>query len=108
MTGQTRDAQAFGKVAVLYGGWSAEREVSLWSGQNVHEALRRRGVQADLVDVTSYDSFPASDPPSWIATGVGSPHSDESPEPPPHEAPQIPPPAPTAGDEHVENGRAVS
>ncbi|HEX4895281.1 MAG TPA: D-alanine--D-alanine ligase [Solimonas sp.] len=51
MTGQTRDAQAFGKVAVLYGGWSAEREVSLWSGQNVHEALRRRGVQADLVDV---------------------------------------------------------
>ena len=34
--------------------------------------------KADLVDVTSYDSFPASDPPSWIATGIGSPHPDES------------------------------
>jgi hypothetical protein len=33
--------------------------------------------QADEVDVTSYDSFPASDPPSWIATGIGSPHLEE-------------------------------
>lgn len=32
----------------------------------------------DRVDVTSYDSFPASDPPSWIATGIGSPHLQES------------------------------
>jgi hypothetical protein len=34
----------------------------------------------DRVDVTSYDSFPASDPPSWIETGIGAPHADESPE----------------------------
>ena len=34
--------------------------------------------QADPVDVTSYDSFPASDPPAWIATGIGSPHEPES------------------------------
>jgi hypothetical protein len=34
--------------------------------------------QADRVDVTSYDSFPASDPPSWIATGIGSPHELKS------------------------------
>jgi len=45
-----------------------------------HDRTRRGyGVidQADLVDVTSYDSFPASDPPSWIATGIGSPHSED-------------------------------
>jgi hypothetical protein len=45
------------------------------------EARARRGYavidQADEVDVTSYDSFPASDPPSWIATGIGSPHLEE-------------------------------
>jgi hypothetical protein len=33
--------------------------------------------QADPVDVTSYDSFPASDPPAWIATGIGSPDASE-------------------------------
>lgn len=32
----------------------------------------------DQVDVTSYDSFPASDPPSWIATGIGSPQPEQS------------------------------
>lgn len=46
--------------------------------------------QADLVDVTSYDSFPASDPPSWIATGIGSPHEDESPNPIATRAPPLP------------------
>jgi D-alanine-D-alanine ligase len=44
------DARAFGKVAVLMGGWSAEREVSLWSGQAVHQALLARGVDAHAVD----------------------------------------------------------
>ena len=41
---------AFGKVGVLYGGRSAEREVSLMSGQGVCEALRSAGVDAHLFD----------------------------------------------------------
>lgn len=40
----------FGRVAVLMGGWSSEREVSLWSGNKVLEALRARGVDAHAVD----------------------------------------------------------
>ena len=45
-----RDAAVFGRVAVLMGGSSAEREVSLDSGRNVLEALRARGVDAHAVD----------------------------------------------------------
>jgi D-alanine-D-alanine ligase len=44
------DPAAFGRVAVLMGGTSAEREVSLESGRNVLEALRSRGVDAHAVD----------------------------------------------------------
>ena len=40
----------FGKVAVLMGGRSAEREVSLMSGQGVLAALRARGVDAHAFD----------------------------------------------------------
>ena len=40
----------FGKVAVLYGGNSSEREVSLMSGQAVFDALVSRGVDAQLWD----------------------------------------------------------
>ncbi|HLA75013.1 MAG TPA: D-alanine--D-alanine ligase [Gammaproteobacteria bacterium] len=43
-------AQDFGKVAVLYGGLSAEREVSLKSGKAVFDALRRKGVDAYAID----------------------------------------------------------
>jgi D-alanine-D-alanine ligase len=42
--------QAFGRVAVLMGGESAEREVSLNSGANVLAALQARGVDAHGVD----------------------------------------------------------
>jgi D-alanine-D-alanine ligase len=38
-------------VAVLMGGWSSEREVSLVSGKAVGEALRQRGYRVTLVDV---------------------------------------------------------
>jgi len=44
------DASRFGRVAVLLGGVSSEREVSLNSGQNVLDALLARGVQASAVD----------------------------------------------------------
>src|SRR5690606_20363985 len=42
--------QEFGKVAVLMGGRSAEREVSLMSGTGVLQALRSRGVDAHAFD----------------------------------------------------------
>ena len=41
----------FGKVAVLMGGLSAEREVSMRSGAAVLQALQQRGVDAHGVDV---------------------------------------------------------
>jgi D-alanine-D-alanine ligase len=40
----------FGRVAVVMGGQSAERDVSLDSGRNVLAALRARGVDAHAVD----------------------------------------------------------
>jgi D-alanine-D-alanine ligase len=40
----------FGKVAVLMGGASAERDVSLMSGQGVLQALRSQGVDAHAFD----------------------------------------------------------
>jgi D-alanine-D-alanine ligase len=43
-------ARDFGRVAVLFGGESSERAVSLESGRNVLEALRSRGVAAEGVD----------------------------------------------------------
>lgn len=44
------DAASLGKVAVLMGGRSAEREVSLMSGQGVLAALRSKGVDAHPFD----------------------------------------------------------
>jgi len=43
--------QQFGKVAVLMGGWAAEREVSLNSGKAVLEGLLEKGIDAHGVDV---------------------------------------------------------
>jgi D-alanine-D-alanine ligase len=47
---RTGDPKRFGRVAVLLGGTSSERAVSLDSGRNVLEALRSRGVDAQPVD----------------------------------------------------------
>src|SRR3546814_8177627 len=44
------DPRRVGRVAVLMGGTSSEREVSLNSGRNVLDALRGRGVDAVAVD----------------------------------------------------------
>ncbi|ARS47761.1 D-alanine--D-alanine ligase [Ectopseudomonas mendocina DLHK] len=45
------DPKAFGRVAVLFGGKSAEREVSLKSGNAVLSALQAAGVDAFGIDV---------------------------------------------------------
>ena len=47
--------QSFGKVAVLFGGRSAEREVSLKSGVAVLAALQRSGVDAHAFDPAQRD-----------------------------------------------------
>ena len=44
------NAAQFGKVAVLMGGASAEREISLLSGNGVLQALRSKGVDAHAFD----------------------------------------------------------
>ncbi|QZN82594.1 D-alanine--D-alanine ligase [Stenotrophomonas sp. DR822] len=44
------DPAVFGRVAVLLGGSSSERDVSLDSGRNVLEALQSRGVDAVAID----------------------------------------------------------
>jgi D-alanine-D-alanine ligase len=46
----TIDVKSFGKVAVLMGGRSAEREVSLMSGAGVLKALQSKGVDAHAFD----------------------------------------------------------
>jgi D-alanine-D-alanine ligase len=45
----------FGKIAVLFGGSSSEREVSLMSGQGVLAALTARGVDAHAFDPAERD-----------------------------------------------------
>ncbi|NUF49163.1 D-alanine--D-alanine ligase [Gilliamella sp. ESL0250] len=42
------------KVAVLYGGTSAERDVSLKSGKAVHAGLLANGIDAHLIDTKNY------------------------------------------------------
>ena len=44
------DVKSFGKVAVLFGGDSSEREVSLMSGRGVLAALLASGVDAHAFD----------------------------------------------------------
>ncbi len=49
------EPKEFGKVAVLMGGRSAEREVSLMSGSGVLKALQSRGVDAHAFDPAERD-----------------------------------------------------
>jgi D-alanine-D-alanine ligase len=46
----TLDPKSLGKVGVIFGGRSAEREISLLSGNGVLAALRSRGVDAHPFD----------------------------------------------------------
>ncbi len=43
--------QNFGKIAVLYGGLSSERPISLKSGKAVYDALTGQGCDVELIDV---------------------------------------------------------
>ncbi len=47
----------FGKIAVLMGGLSAEREISLMSGGKVLEALRKTGIDAHAFDPAEREIF---------------------------------------------------
>ena len=51
------DPKILGKVAVLMGGHSAEREISLMSGQGVLEALLSKGVDAHAFDTAQQNLF---------------------------------------------------
>ena len=51
----TRNIEDYGKVAVLMGGNSAERGISLETGKAVYDALLRKGVDAHMVDTETND-----------------------------------------------------
>ncbi|HXG29236.1 MAG TPA: D-alanine--D-alanine ligase [Nevskiales bacterium] len=52
MNRKVKNAKDFGRVAVLYGGWAPEREVSLVSGAAVLQSLLKQGVDATGVDLS--------------------------------------------------------
>ena len=45
------------KIAVLYGGSSSEREISLQSGEGVYRALLELGFESDLIDFSSIENI---------------------------------------------------
>ncbi len=49
------DIQQFGRIGVLMGGYSSEREISLRSGTAVAESLKRQGGQVVAIDITVRD-----------------------------------------------------
>jgi D-alanine-D-alanine ligase len=50
MTTHTIDPESLGRVGVLFGGRSAERQISVMSGTGVLQALKERGVDAHAFD----------------------------------------------------------
>jgi D-alanine-D-alanine ligase len=54
MSAKTNPAmiETFGRVGLLYGGRSSEREVSLMSGQAIHKALLELGIDVVAIDVS--------------------------------------------------------
>ena len=57
MVSQTLNPESIGKVAVLMGGSSAEREISLMSGSGVLAALQSQGVDAHAFDPAERELF---------------------------------------------------
>ncbi len=55
MRHEVSNAADFGRVALLMGGDSAEREISLLTGQAVLKALQSRGVDVEWVDASGAD-----------------------------------------------------
>lgn len=53
----TANVGSLGKVAVLMGGWSSERDVSLMSGKGILEALTSQGVNAHAFDPAEHSLF---------------------------------------------------
>ena len=45
------------KIAVLYGGSSSEREVSIQSGKGVHNAICDLGYESDLIDFINLNNL---------------------------------------------------
>ncbi len=40
------------RIGVIMGGWSSEREISLRSGENIYQSLRRQGFNSIKIDIT--------------------------------------------------------
>ena len=63
-------------------GYAVQEVQPMSDESSIPQDRTRRGYvvidRDDEVDVTSYDSFPASDPPSWIATGTGALKADDT------------------------------
>ena len=61
--------EAYGKVGVLFGGRSAERDISLMSGSGVLQALQSQGVEAHAFDPAqrSLADLAAGRPVAWVA-----------------------------------------
>ena len=45
------------KIAVLYGGSSSERQISLQSGEGVHKAMKELGYESELLDFKNITNF---------------------------------------------------
>ena len=45
------------KIAVLYGGSSSEREISIQSGEGVYKSIIELGYIADLIDINDLEGL---------------------------------------------------
>lgn len=69
---KVKDPKDFGRVAVLFGGTSSEREISIMSGEAVLKALQSSGVEADALDTHELLDHGPSFQRVWIALHGGA------------------------------------